>query len=111
MRSNRAARGRSEIVDGLQVARSRRVSVHVENKHVAGIEACQPELAPVIGKSTVVRLVSPLDRRAADDFAVIRRPGLYIDGCKFICAISEAFNPECPHINELLLTIDARKIR
>src|SRR5437868_2171168 len=111
MRPDRSAGGFGEIVYGLHKARSRGVGVHVKNKYAATIKTCEPELAPVIRKSTVVRLVSTFDGGAADHFAVVRRAGLYIDSHKFIRAVSEAFNAERPDVNELFLTIDAGEIR
>src|SRR5215213_3547913 len=100
MRPNRTAGRFCEIVNGLQIPRSRRISVHVKDKDAATVKTCEPELAPIVGKPTMVRLVTTLHRRAADHFTVVRRAGLYVDGHKFICAISESFNAECPYVNE-----------
>jgi hypothetical protein len=111
VRTNRAASGFREIVDRFHVSRFRRISVHVKNKHSAVIKTCNPELVAVVGESAVVRLVAALDRRATDDFAKARRARFYVDGDKFIRAVSETFDAKCPDIDELFLTFDAGEIR
>jgi hypothetical protein len=85
--------------------------VDIEDEDLAGIETGEPELAAIVGKSSVMCLVAPLDGRGTDDFAVGRRAGLCIDGNKFVHPIAETFDPERPNINELLLSVDAGEIR
>src|SRR5437870_5861704 len=111
MRSNGAAGGFGEIVDRLDVPRLRRIAVHVKDKDAAVFKAGEPELAPVIGEPAVVRLIAPLDGIAADDLAIGGRAGLYINGDKFVGAVAQTFDTERPNINELLLPIDAGKVR
>jgi hypothetical protein len=84
--------------------------VHVENENSAAVETCQPELAPIVSKSAVVSFITTIDGNAADNFSVRRRPRFYIDGDKFICAVTHSFDAERPHINELFLTVDAGEI-
>ena len=83
----------------------------IEDKDLAGIETGEPELAAIVGESAVVRFVASLDGRAADDFAVGRRAGLYIDGDEFVRAVAQTFDAERPHIDELFLSVDAGEIR
>ena len=83
----------------------------VEDKDLAGFETGEPELAAIVGEPAVMRFVAPLDGRAADDFAVGRRAGLYIDGDKFVRAIAQTFDAERPDIDELFLPLDAGEIR
>ena len=111
MRSGRTAGGFLEVVDGLHVSRVRRISVHIENKHAAVLKAGQPELAPIIGESAVVCFVASTNGSGADDFAVIRRSGLYIHSHEFVRTIAQAFHAERPNIDELLLPLDASKVR
>ena len=106
-----AAGGLGEIVDRLYQLRFRRIGVDIEDEDLAGIETGEPELAAIVSESAVMRLVASLDGNAVDDFAVVRRAGLYIDGNKFVRAIAQTFDTERPDINELLLPVDAGKIR
>lgn len=65
----------------------------VEDKDLAVLKTGEPELAAVVGESTVMRFVAPFDGNAVDDFAVGRRAGLYVDGDKFVRAVAQTFNP------------------
>src|SRR6266566_2402047 len=111
MRSNGAPGGLGKVVDGFHILRLCRVAVHVEDKDAAAVETSEPELTPVIGEPAVVRFIASLDGIAADDFAVVRRVRLYINGDKFVEAIAKAFHAKRPNIDKFLLPIDAGKVR
>ena len=83
----------------------------VEDEDLAAFEAGEPELAAVVGEPAVMRLIASVDRRAADDFAVVRRAGLYVDRDEFVRAIAHSFDAERPDIDELFLSIDAGEVR
>ncbi len=111
MRSDGAAGGFGEIVDGLDQFRFRRIGMHIKDKDAAGLETGEPELTPVVGESAVVRFVASLDGIAADDFAIGGRARFDIHGDQFVRAVAQTFNAERPNVNELLLPIDAGKVR
>src|ERR1700704_349239 len=69
MRPNSTAGSLGEIVDCLGQLRLRRIGVDIENENAAAFEAGQPELTPVVGEPAVVRLITSIDGRGADDFA------------------------------------------
>src|SRR6266478_7702067 len=60
MRSDSSAGGFLEIVDRLYVSRFCWISVHVENKHAAGVKPREPELVSVVGEPAVVCFVAAL---------------------------------------------------
>jgi len=62
----------------------RRVGMHVENENLATLQAGEPELAPVIGETAVVRLVLSGHRGAVNHFAIIGRTGLDIHNNQFV---------------------------
>src|SRR5438309_4796168 len=111
MRSGDATCSLSEIVDGFDQFRFGRIGMHIKDKDTAGLEAGQPKLTAVVGEPAVMRLITSIDGRAADDFAVGRRSGLYIDRDEFVRAIAHSFDPKCPNIDKLFLSIDAGKVR
>jgi hypothetical protein len=68
-------------------------------------------LSSVVGETAVVRFVASSHRGGTDNFAVVRRPGLYIDGDQFVRTIAETFHAKCPNIDALFLTFDACEVR
>src|SRR5216683_5125073 len=92
VRSDGAAGSLGKIVDRLSKLRLRRTGVHVEDENAAAFETREPELAPIIRESAVMRLVAALNGRAADDFAIGRRAWLYVHGDKFICTIAHTLD-------------------
>src|SRR6266513_2914978 len=111
MRSGGATCSLSEIVDGFDQFRFGRIGMHIKDKDTAGLEAGEPKLTAVVGEPAVMRLITSIDGRAADDFAVGRRAGFYIDRNDFVRAIAHSFDAECPNIDELLLSIDTGEVR
>src|SRR6266403_5407501 len=111
MRPNGAAGSLGEIIDCLGQLRLRRIGVDIEDENAAAFEAGQPKLTAVVGEPAVMRLITSIDGRAADDFAVGRRAGFYIDRNEFVRAIAHSFDAECPNIDELLLSIDTGEVR
>src|SRR2546421_6397986 len=107
MRARGAAGGLGEIIDRLYVARVRRIAVHIEDEDAAVFETGEPELAAIVGESAVMCLIASIDGSAVDDFAVVRRTGLYIHGDKFVRAIAQTFDTERPNIDEFFLSLDA----
>src|SRR5205814_2610757 len=105
MRPDRATGSLGEIIDCLGQLRLRRIGVDIEDETTAAFQPGQPELAAVVGEPAVMRLITSIDGRAADDFAVGRRAGLYIDRNEFVRAIAHSFDPECPNIDKLFLSI------
>src|SRR5207248_5933573 len=85
--------------------------MHIEDENAAAFEAGEPELTAVVSEPAMMRLISSLDGRAADDFAVGGRARFYIDGDKFIGTIAHTFDAERPDIDKLLLSVDAGEIR
>jgi hypothetical protein len=57
VRADRSPGGFSKIFNGLDVTRMGRVGMHVEDENLAALQAGEPELAPVIGETAMVRLV------------------------------------------------------
>src|SRR2546423_15199738 len=111
MRPGGAAGGFGEVVDRFNQRRFRRIGVDVEDKHLAGVETREPELAAVVSEPAVVRFVATVDGDAVDDFAERRRARFYIDGDQLVRAIAQAFDAERPDIDELLLAFDSREVR
>ena len=111
VRSRGAAGGVGEVVDGLDQLRFRRIGVDVEDEDLAALQTGEPELAAVVGEAAVVRFVAAIDGNTVDDFAVVGRAGLYVDGDKFVRAIAQTFYTECPNIDELFLTFDPGEVR
>jgi hypothetical protein len=68
-------------------------------------------LPAIVSETAVVRFVAASHRGGTDNFAVVRRPGLYIDGDQFVRAIAETFHAERPNIDELFLAFDACEVR
>src|SRR2546423_14208454 len=101
----------SEIVDGFDQFGLGGIGMNNKEKDRAGLGAGQPELTAVVGEPAVMRLITSIDGRAADDFAVGRRAGFYIDRNDFVRAIAHSFDAECPNIDELLLSIDTGEVR
>ena len=85
--------------------------MHVEDEDPAAFQAGEPELAAIIGEAAVMRLIASIDRRAADDFAVISRARFYVDRDEFVRAIAHSFDTEGPDIDKLFLSIDTGKVR
>src|SRR5207248_4730694 len=100
-----------EIVDCLRQLRFCRITMHIEDENAAAFEAGEPQLTAVISEPAVMRLISSLDGRAADDLAVGGRARFYIDGDEFIGAIAHAFDAERPDIDKLLLAVDSCEVR
>src|SRR5438477_12228029 len=111
MRPDGAAGCLGEIVDCLRQLRFRRIAMHIKDENAAAFEAGEPELTAVVGEPAMMRLISSLDGRAADDFAVGGRARFYIDGDDFIGAIAHAFDAERPDIDKPLPAVDAGEIR
>src|SRR5207248_6894722 len=111
MRPDGATGSLGKIVDCLRQLRFRRITMHIEDENAAAFEAGEPQLTAVISEPAVMRLISSLDRRAADDFAVGGRARFYIDGDEFIGAIAHAFDAERPDIDKLLLAVDSCEVR
>src|SRR5882724_7584365 len=111
MRPDGAAGCLGEIADCLRQLRFRRIAMHIEDENAAAFQAGEPELTTIVGEPAVMRLITSIDGRAADDLAVSGRARFYIDGDKFIGAIAHTFDAECPDIDKLLLTVDAGEIR
>src|SRR5207245_4559068 len=84
MRPDRAAGSLGEIIDCLGQLRLRWIGVDIEDENAAAFEAGQPKLTAVVGEPAVMRLITSIDGRAADEFAVARRARFYIDGDKFM---------------------------
>ena len=59
----------------------------------------------------MMRLVAAFDGNAVNDFPVVRRAGLHIDGNKFVRAIAQTFYAEGPDIDELFLAVDGGEVR
>src|SRR6476469_9487575 len=111
MRSHSTAGSLGEVVDCLGQLRLRWIGVDIEDENATAFEAGQPKLTAVVGEPAVMRLITSIDRRAADDFAIGRRAGFYIDRNEFVRAIAHSFDPECPNIDKLFLSIDAGEVR
>src|SRR5207248_10604106 len=111
MLSGGASSSLSEMVDGFVQFRFVRIGMHINDKDTAGLEAGEPKLTAVVGDPAVMRLITSIDGRAADDFAVGRRAGFYIDRNEFVRAIAHSFDPECPNIDKPFLSIDAGEVR
>src|SRR5438045_8253086 len=111
MRPDRATGILDEIVDCLGQLRLRRIGLDIEDENMAAFQPGQPELTAVVGEPAVMRLITSIDGRAADGFAVGRRAGFYIDRNEFVRAIAHSFDSECPNIDKLLLSIDAGEVR
>src|SRR5438132_13426412 len=111
MRPTRAAGSLVEIIDCLGQLRFRRIGVDIEDENAAAFQPGQPELTAVVGEPAVMRLITSIDGRAADDFAVGRRAGFYIDRNEFVRAIAHYFDSKCPNIDKLFLSIDAGEVR
>jgi hypothetical protein len=69
--ARRAAGGRLEILDRLQVARLPGLRVDVEDKDLAGLQARQPQLPAVVSEAAVMRLVASANRVAVNDLSVV----------------------------------------
>src|SRR5262249_59962931 len=111
VRSNCSSGSFREFINGLYMLRLRRIGVHVEYEHAAGVKAGPPELAPVVGEAAVVGFVAPIDGGKGDDFAVLRRSGPNVDGDQLVRAVAHSLYTERPDIDELFLPIDASEIR
>src|SRR5258705_13739710 len=110
MRPNGAAGSLGEIVDRLGQLRFRWIGVDIEDENAAAFEAGQPKLTAVVGEPAVMRLITSIEGRAAHDFAVGRRAGFYIDRNEFVRAIAHSFDPECPNIDKIFLSIDTGEV-
>src|ERR1700736_2205269 len=97
--------------NGLRESRLRRSGMHIENKNPPRLQTGQPELAAIVGKSAMMRLVTSTDRDTVNDFAVVRRTRFYVDGDQFVGTVTQSFDAERPDINKFLLSLDACKIR
>ena len=82
----------------------------VENKDAVVFQTCAPELTPIVSEAGMMRFIASFNGNVADNSAVGRRTGLYVDSDEFVRAITEALDAERPHINELLLPIDACEV-
>src|SRR5437763_11914562 len=79
MRPDGTASTLGEIVDCLGQLRFRWIGVHIEDENAAAFEAGEPELTTIVGEPAVMRLISSIDGKAADDFAAGGRAGASID--------------------------------
>lgn len=111
MRAGGAGGSLGEIVDRLHQLRLRWIAMNVEDENAAVFETGEPELAAIIGESAMVRFVPPVDGNAVNDFAVVRRAGLCINGDEFVRAIAETFDAERPDIDKLFLALDPGEAR
>ena len=84
--------------------------IHVEDENLAAVQTAKPQLAPVVGKSTVMRLKSSADRVTLNDLAEVRRTWLDVHRDELVGAISESFDPERPDVEKLLLPFDAGEV-
>src|SRR5207245_11727353 len=100
-----------EVIDCLGELALCGVGVEIEDETASAFEAGHPKLTAFVGEPAVMRLITSIDGRAADDFAVGRRAGFYIDRNEFVRAIAHSFDPECPNIDKLFLSIDAGEVR
>src|SRR5437867_12680078 len=106
MRSDGTTGSLGEIVNRLCQFRFRRIGVDIEDKNAAAFEAGEPELPAVVGEPAVMRLITSIDGRAADDFAVARRARFYVHGNELVRAIAQTFDAEGPNIDKLFLSLD-----
>jgi hypothetical protein len=83
-----------------------RIGGNIENEDLARVEPGNPVLAPVVGQSAMMGLVSATDRVGVDHLAKCRGVLSDVHGDQFVGTIADALDAEGPDIDELFLALD-----